>query len=137
MAIDPKQPFLPGSDKKGYPGNDEDVKVFAGQISREFPGTTAIIGKAVDYMALYFAHLETTGRELFKLRPIQQVCITRTESSLPPGTEWQRSQTDSWQYVRHIQVGGSADGHLDVKESDLFHYHPNIYIGIAPLIVAA
>ena len=61
VAINPEEPFLPGSNNRTLGQQEEMVGNFSKELEEKIPGVKAVIGQAPDYLELLFAHLDRTG----------------------------------------------------------------------------
>ncbi len=65
IAINPRQLFLPDSNRKTLKEQKIMVAQFSKKLAKQISGVQAIIGEAPDYVESYFAHLDATGQHLF------------------------------------------------------------------------
>ena len=65
VAINPRELFIPGSNRKSLQEQERMVQKFSRELSKKIKGVEAIIGEAPDYVELAFAYLDATGERLF------------------------------------------------------------------------
>ena len=65
VAVNPKQLFLPKSNRKTLAEQEAMVEEFSKKLGRKIKGVKAIIGEAPDYAELAFLHFEATDERLF------------------------------------------------------------------------
>ena len=138
VAVNPRYLFLSDSEKQDQQGNIQAVSFLSKRVVASFPGARVIMGSAVDYMALFFAHLDATGETLFEtnttVKEGRRIIVTRTTSTLPPETEFQTNNNANGRYTRDLNVAViSSRCHIQIGSA--FRHNPNIYTGVAPLII--
>lgn len=117
VAFNPDNPFLPGSNNKTLAEQLEMVAKYNLKLQQKVPGVEAILGQAIDYAELAFAHFKATGRYLF---------------GQEHGYNFTRTQTRVGRNVAHVGPFHPDDG-LNVNHWPPVRRPDNIQA--APLVV--
>lgn len=83
VAINPSELFLPMSNNKTLPQQEEMVTKFSEELAKKITGVAAIIGQAPDYVELAFQHLDVTQNRLFGSKYDYNYARTKTKTSGP------------------------------------------------------
>jgi len=81
VAINPKQLFLPDSNRKTLAEQEAMVAEFSRELTQKVEGVEAIIGEVADYGELAFSHLDATSEYLFGEKHNFDYARTKTQAA--------------------------------------------------------